>query len=268
MAFPQYVQAGGVKKNNEMHLILRLKSLTSMLKNHLCNALCKVKKRICSWYETCLESIVRVVKVIKGQLTIDESMALNGILFLSLGWILLAVKQVSETPSWSLIPILGLIPPPPAYISTGLKIILFAISWVLIFAVLWIWRKYKLVNFSKGWLKRVLLLTIVILFLFTLWLSLDLSKILGVMALVASVVMFIAVFPKWLAKKLVNFVEVQLKPVYWMVFLFVYTIGWLRGFSGIPSNSFASNLVFYIGLVWFLIIAIIFWKSAWESGKK
>jgi hypothetical protein len=73
-----------------------------------------------------------------------------------------------------------------------------------------------------------------------------------------------SVFWKQLACKLKHFLEGY---IYWVIFLTVYTIGWLKGLSSVPVESFAFPLVFYLGFVWFFVITIIMFKAAAQSGK-
>jgi hypothetical protein len=77
----------------------------------------------------------------------------------------------------------------------------------------------------------------------------------------------VAVFCERWACKLDNFVK-QSQFIYWIIFWFVYSIGWLKGFLSVPAGSLASNLVFYIGFVWFIIIAIILLRSPGQARSQ
>ena len=197
-------------------------------------------------------------------------MAQHGILLFIFSLLLLAVKQVSET---SLIP--PLIPPPPVCFSTILRISLIAISLIFTFTVFWIWRRYKLANLLKGWLKNVVYLIISLLLLFILWLIPPIPAVpvyfftaLGTIALLTSLAFMVAVFWKRLASKLENFLEGQFQYTYWIIFWLVYILGWLKGLSGIPTDGFVFRIVYWIGFAWFFVIPIIMFKAAWQTGKR
>ncbi len=219
---------------------------------------------------------IKLITKLKGALSINESMARNGILFLSFGLLLLAVKQVGETPAWSLIPGLGLIHPPPVCFSTPLRIILIVISLMVMFAVFWISRKYKLASFLKGRLKLVAKLIVVFLLLlflfFALWLTPAIPvkgyTILGIFTLGISLLFMIAVFCRWLACKLDDCLKSQFRPVYWIIFLLVYIFGFLRGLSSIPVENIAYRYANWLGLIWFVVIVIIMYKAAWQVEKR
>lgn len=87
----------------------------------------------------------------------------------------------------------------------------------------------------------------------------------GVVAIVMSVLFMIAVFQKRLAAKLEKFLEERprsrwqggIQWLFWVVLLFVYMVGWLKGFSSIPVEGFAYWVAVCIGFVWFCIFCII-----------
>jgi hypothetical protein len=191
----------------------------------------------------------------------SEDMARDGILLLTFSLILLAVKQVSETP---ILP--PFIPPPPACFFTALRIILITISLIFMITVFWIWR--------KGLLKKAIFLIIFFLLLsFVLWLIPPIPAMpvcfftaIGIIALLASLAFMVAVFWRRLADKILkNFLKDRF--IYWMIFWFVYTIGWLKGLLSVPAESFAFPLVFYIGFVWFLVIGIVTLKAASQRRR-
>lgn len=97
----------------------------------------------------------------------------------------------------------------------------------------------------------------------------------GVIALAMSVSFMIAVFWKRLAVILESFLEERprsrwqggIKWLYWVIFWFVYLIGWLKGLSSIPTEVFAFKAAFWIGFVWFLIIPIAWFKIIFQRRK-
>ena len=180
---------------------------------------------------------------------------------------------MSETPILLIPPS---IPPPPACFSTVLRGILILISAIAIWGI---WRAYNLANFLKRWLKRVVnsvvyLITLLLL-LFILWLIPPIPAVpacvfttLGIIALLTSLAFMVAVFCKWLAGKLENFLERQFQHTYWLIFWLVYILGWLKGLSSIPAEGFAFKIVFWIGVAWFFVIPIFYLRAAWQTGKR
>lgn len=198
-------------------------------------------------------------------------MAKHGILLFALSVILLAVKQVIETPIVLTPPLL---PAPPVSLSTALRVILIAISVILIIAISWIWRKYQLAKLLKRWLKKVAYLIIFLLLLFILWLippvpaaPIYFFTALGIITLMASLAFMVAVFCKRLASKLENFLEGQLRYTYWVIFWLVYILGWLKGLSSVPTDEFAFRVVYWIGFAWFFVIPIIMLRAICQTGN-
>ena len=195
----------------------------------------------------------------------------HGILLFTFGLLLLAVKQVSETPVL-LIP--SPIPPPPVCLSTALRIILIVISLIFTIAGFWVLRSYKLAKFLKEWLKKVVSLIILLLLLFIFWLIPPIPVMpdcvftaLGIIALLTSLVFMVAVFWKWLAGKLEGFLQSRLRYTYWLLLFSVYTIGWLKGLLSIPVDGFAFKIAFGIGFVWVFVIAIIMLRSTRQPSR-
>jgi len=196
---------------------------------------------------------------------INKDMARHGILLFTFGLLLLAVKQVSETSTWELIPLSKLIPTPPVYFSTPLRITLIVISLIFMFVILRMWKKWQL-NKVACWVILSLLL------LFVLWLIPPIPvfsfTILGKIAVLASIAFMVAVFWDWLASKLKNFLEGQFQSSYWTIFCLVYICGWLKGLSSVPTDGFAFHIAYWIGFVWFSIITIIMLRAAWQTGRR
>jgi len=199
-------------------------------------------------------------------------MARHGILLFTFSLILLAVKQVSEAPILLIPPS---IPPPPVCFSTALRIILIVISLIFTIAFFWIWRKYKLANLLKGWLKKVAYSIIFLLLVFILWLIPPIPAApvcffttIGIIALLTSLAFMVAVFCKWLSGKLENLLEGQFQYTYWTIFWLVYVLGWLKGLSSIPTEGFAFRIVYWIGFAWFFVIPIIMLRATWQAGKR
>lgn len=107
-------------------------------------------------------------------------------------------------------------------------------------------------------------------------LPIEFYRALGIVAVLTSLLFMVAQFRKQLATRIEKFLEERprsrwqggIKWLYWVIFWLVYTVGWLKGLSSVPVESFAFPLVFYIGFVWVLIIGIVFLRAAWQSGKR
>jgi len=181
---------------------------------------------------------------------------------------------VSQKPM-SLMP--ASIPPPPAFFCMLARVILILIA---AFAVFRIWRAYKSANFLKrrpqGLVNFVVYLITTLLLLFMLWLMPPIPaaavpacvfKTLGIVALLTSLVFMVAVFWKWLADKVENFLEGQFQYTYWLIFWFVYIIGWLKGLTSIPTEGLVFEIVSLVGFAWFLVIPIIMWRATLQTGK-
>jgi len=88
----------------------------------------------------------------------------------------------------------------------------------------------------------------------------------GIIALVISVVFIVAVFRQRMATKLEEFLVERSQSrwqslaqyLYFVVFWFVYTIGWLRGLSVIPAGELIFHVAFWFGAVLFFIIPSVF----------
>ena len=186
-------------------------------------------------------------------------MARHGILLFAFSLLLLALKQVSENSIWESTPLLRLVPTPPVYFSTVLRIILIAISFILMYVVAKIWQK-------RGRYKVAFGIILVSLLLFVLWLIPPIPvwffTALGIIGLLTSLAFMVAVFWKRLASKLENLLEGESQFAYWVIFWLVYIAGWLKGLSSIPTGGFAFPIVFWIGFAWFFVIMIIMLKAA------
>lgn len=221
---------------------------------------------MCLWSVKFLKVISYVVLIIDEQRTINGSMAKYGSLFFTVGLILLTVPQTSEASVWwSSLSYLKPIPLPT--FSITLRTILFITSFILIGIVLYIWKKLKLANSKKVYLKWVRRLITFPLVLFALWIIPVMPKVAQIITIIISAIFIIAVFIRTLGNNLDKLLDNQLKPLYWFIFLFAYTVGWIRGFSGIPANSFASNSIFVFGSVWFIVIVWIYFKSFGQVDK-
>jgi len=198
----------------------------------------------------------------------------DGVLLFIFGLLLLAVKEVGETPTWGLIPILGLISPPPVFFSIALRIILIVISLILMIAILWIWRAYKRANSLKGRLKKakyLIIFFLVLLLLFVLWLIPSIPvcvyTALGIIAILISLAFIVAVFCKRLACKLEEILKSQFSYIYWVIFWIVYSVGWVQGLSNIPADRFVFQVALWIGFVLFLIIPAAWFKVIFQRSK-
>lgn len=223
-----------------------------------------------TWIRRNMLTCNRLIHTLGNSLSINTGMARHGIIFLTFGLILLGFKQTSEN---NLLP--SFVPPPPACLSNLQRIFIGAISFILMIFVFWILLRYKLVNFSKGRLKAfayfiifyilVLLLTYFILWIPTIPVSLFI--ILGIIAILTSLIFMVAVFCKRIACKLKSFLIGQARLIYWTVFWGVYTIGWLKGMSTIPADTnillkLVFLLAFFIGLLWFFVIGTIYLNAS------
>jgi len=192
-------------------------------------------------------------------------MAPRGILLFTFSLLLLALKQVSGTSIWESMPLLKLVPTPPVCFSTALRIILIAISFILIYVAAKILQKRRCYRVAFG-------IILVLLLLFVLWLMppmpVSFFTALGIIGLLTSLAFMVAVFCKRLASKLANFLDGQPSFLYWIIVWLVYISGWLKGLSIIPTDGFAFRIAYWIGAVWFFVIMIIMWRAAWQTGKR
>jgi len=192
-------------------------------------------------------------------------MARHGILLFTFSLLLLALKQVSETSIWESTPLLKLVPTPPACFSAALRIILIAISFILMYVVVKIWQKPRRYKVAFG-------IILVLLLSFVLWLIPPVPvwffTALGMVGLLTSLAFMVAVFWKRLAIKLRGFLEGESQFAYWVIFWLVYITGWLKGLASIPIGGFAFPIVFWIGFAWFFAIMIAMLKDTWQTGKR
>ena len=84
----------------------------------------------------------------------------------------------------------------------------------------------------------------------------------GTFTLILAIVFLIAVFNNRLADMMKGFIERPSGFIYWMYFLSVYTIAWLEAVKLIDPNEFTFYLVVYIGVIFFIIIFVMFIKSS------
>lgn len=196
---------------------------------------------------------------------INRDMARHGGLLFAFSLLLLAVKQVRETTIWQSTPLLKLVPTPPVCFSTALRIILIAVSFILMYVFAKIWQKRRRY-------KVAFCIILVLLVLFVLWLIPPISVWfftgLGITGLLTSVALMVAVFCEPLARKLKHFLDGQPPFAYWIMFWLVYITGWLKGLSSIPTDAFAFPIVFWIGFAWFAAIMIAMLKDTWQTGRR
>lgn len=209
----------------------------------------------------------RLFFTIRHAFAISEDMIKHGFLFLSFGLLLVTIEKVSEKSTWELMGISKWIPPSSDYLSVVWGWVLVGVSLVLMCVFLWLGRKRLL--------KKRVAFILVLFFLFSvLWLTPPLTSksfiIVGAIFLVVSAVFIFAVFVKPLADKFEEFIERQFKPQYWMVFLLVNYVGWLKGMSSIPEGvcTFVVELVGWLGFAWILVIMFMMFRSVAQSGKR
>lgn len=100
-------------------------------------------------------------------------------------------------------------------------------------------------------------------------------QVFGGIALGVSVLFVVAVFRKQLAAVLERILEEPprsrwqglVKWLYWVAFLIVYVSGWLKGLASIQAGRFHPNVVFWIGVAWFVVIAIVFVSPLFRRKK-
>jgi hypothetical protein len=212
------------------------------------------------WSAKCLRVFTHVIIIIDEQRQIDGNMAKHGSLFFTVSLILLSVKLPEGSYVWWVsIPLLKSIPTPT--FSEPLKTAFFIVSFILIGIIKYIEKKFELVNSNKWQIRWAVNFIILLILLFALWIIPLMPLVAQAITLTISAIFIIAVFCKWLANTIEKLIENKLKSQYWLTFLFVYTIGWLRGFTSIPPNSFASNSIFIFGAIWFIVIVLIYFKS-------
>jgi hypothetical protein len=201
-----------------------------------------------------------IIHKIINQLTIDGRMAKHGSLFFSVSMILFTIKQPSaDYIWWKSTPMLRSLPSPT--FSINIRTILFFLCFVLIWFIMYLWKKYKLNKFKSGALRPIVLLVSFFLLLFALWIVPTIPMIAQIMTLTISILFMMAVFFKPLANNVQELLENQLRTQYWLVFLCVYLFGWIRGLVSIPGKAIMAYLVFIFGAIWFFVIALItFWN--------
>jgi peptidoglycan/LPS O-acetylase OafA/YrhL len=201
----------------------------------------------------------------------NRDMARHGILLFTFGLYLLAVKEVTQNPI-SLMP--PLIPPPPAFFCVLSRGILILIAGFFAFQIL---RAYKSSNFLKGWpkwlVKFVVNLIAVLLILFIIWLLPPIPPlpvgsftVLGIIALIASLLFVAAIFWKRWAGRLEDFLGGQ-QYSYWLIYWVVYIFSWLKGLFSIPAEAFTFTIAGCVGVVWFVAITIITFRSTRQSSR-
>lgn len=200
---------------------------------------------------------------------IDRDMARHGVLLLTFGFILLGFKPDSET---QILPFVSL---PAACFSAALRYVLAAISFIVILLIFWALLRYKLTDFSKGRLKAAAYLIIsfalvLLLYLFILWLIYPILigsfTVLGIIAIIMSLPLMVAVFWKRWAGKVKNFLEGRFQYPYWFIFWLVYIVGWGKGLLSIPQGP-AFKIAGCVGFVWFFVITIIVFRSTRQSSR-
>lgn len=89
---------------------------------------------------------------------------------------------------------------------------------------------------------------------------------LGIIALALSISFMVAVFWKQLAARMEGVLEERVRSrwqafiqyLYFIVFLLVYTVSWLKGLSFIPAEEFIFDVVLWFGFIWLLVILVAF----------
>jgi hypothetical protein len=206
---------------------------------------------------------------------LSGDMAVHGTLLLIFAPILLSFELAEGTTPWESIHLLNLIPLPSDCFNMALRIVHIVVAFALMVIIPWIW-KTKLADSLKGCRRNITLWVIFFLelaiFIFLLWLILTISepwyKYLGYVAVGISLMFMGAIICKGLAFKLKDSLNNRFRFLYWEIFLIVYVVSWISGFSRITPKTFASDLVFYVGFVWFLVICIVMLKPFNKSGKK
>ena len=83
----------------------------------------------------------------------------------------------------------------------------------------------------------------------------------GTFTLIVAIVFLIAVFNNRLADVMNGFIEKPSGFIYWAIFLGVYTAAWFEAVLVIDPNEFTFYLVLCIGVIFFIIIFVMFIKS-------
>jgi hypothetical protein len=242
-------------------IIDKLNGILSITSSQVVSLYTHSKQQVLEAYLVAVAWVKRGTTRLKNNISINEGMALHGGLLMSFSLLLLAIRQTKEVSSW------GFIPPVPVYFSTVLRIILIVISFILMPVVAKILQKRRRYKAAFGIILALLLF-------FVLWLISSMPPLpvsfftgLGIVALLISLAFMVAVFCKGLANILTKFVEGQLKSTYWIVFLIVYSVGWIKGVSNVPADTCAFNLAWWIGFVLFWIIVFIYLRATRQAGK-
>lgn len=82
----------------------------------------------------------------------------------------------------------------------------------------------------------------------------------GTLAALLSAILLIAAFSKRLADITSKLIDGPSGFVYWTYFFCVYVLTWIKGLTLTHQDKFTFYLVAYLGIVWFIIIAVI-WLS-------
>jgi hypothetical protein len=204
---------------------------------------------------------------------LNRDMLRHGILLLTLGFILCELKSTRE------IHMLPFTPHASDYFSPVSGVVLIVISLAAVFVLLWIWRKYKLASFLKGWLKPVaylIKLFVMLLLLFILWLISSISipawffTALGILTLLISLAFVVAVFKERCALKLAHLLE-DYQFQYWQIYWIVFTASWLKGLTSIPADGLIFTIAYWIaypvGFAWFLVIPFIMLTATWQRRR-
>ena len=242
-------------------IIDKLKGILSITLSQVVSLYTHCKQQVLKAYPVVVTWVKRGTTRLKNNISINEGMARHGGLLMSFSLLLLAVRQTKEVSSW------GFIPPVPVYFPIVLRIILIVISFILMPVVAKILQKRRRYKVAF----RIIL---ALLLFFVLWLISSVSPpvffftVLGIIGLLISLAFMVAVFYEGLAKILTVFVEERFKFIYWMVFLVVYSVGWIKGLSSVPADTCAFNLAEWIGFVLFCIIGFIYSRAAVQAGKQ
>jgi hypothetical protein len=218
----------------------------------------------------------RKVKLVTSWLWIqkqlDGQMAKTGTLFLSFGLLAFSIKpsENQSTPS-RIIPYL-----PPTEIHPLISLFLVLLTLISMGFIFVIWKKVRPKDIFQGFPKWIFIALLVVLLFVFLWLVgplVDLVPVIsvtgiGILSCIFSGLFVLAVFCKWLNEKLTQIIEGSLRSPYWMLYWFVFTIGWIKGMALIPPDSIGQVIGGYLGFIWFLVVMLIMFKASWQIGQK
>ena len=225
--------------------------------------------------ESLVPKCTRLFFNIKRVFSISEDMVKHGVLFLSLGFLLLTFKSTSEpslsepppiTPStWESMGFSNLIPSPD-WISDDLR-------WIFAGASLMIMCLFL----SLGWKKLLgkwLAIMLVILFFFaSLWFLPPINpedfRDAGVFVHAISAVFLISVFVKPLANWFKDLLEGDFKIPYWIVFWIVFFVSAFEWLARTATDNSAFPFAGWLVVVWSFVILGVFLRTVvWDTVKR